>query len=158
MFRHHHQTTRRASCLGQCLHVSCMQLLQFVVQMFEEVRICSKNMTVAACNPCCLCASAASSRHVPGCMAHHICLPQSAFQKKVAQMQWPRLRCSGPGGKLQVDCAPLNCTLSTGEERWKARAYAAAVVTLAFFTTLFLVRISYAQRDFSTGVFTDFSC
>ncbi|GLC38395.1 hypothetical protein PLESTB_001582400 [Pleodorina starrii] len=40
----------------------------------------------------------------------------------------------------------------TGEERWAARGYAAAVIALALLTTLFSVHISYAQRDFSTAL------
>ncbi|GFR44756.1 hypothetical protein Agub_g6087, partial [Astrephomene gubernaculifera] len=38
------------------------------------------------------------------------------------------------------------------EERWAARGYAAAVISLALATTLFSVHISYAQRDFSTAL------
>ncbi|PNW87764.1 hypothetical protein CHLRE_01g001350v5 [Chlamydomonas reinhardtii] len=40
----------------------------------------------------------------------------------------------------------------TGEARWVARGYAAAVICLALVTTLFSVHISYAQRDFSTAL------
>ncbi|KAG1670562.1 hypothetical protein FOA52_012134 [Chlamydomonas sp. UWO 241] len=40
----------------------------------------------------------------------------------------------------------------TGAERWQARAYAAAVVSLSLANSMFLVRISYAQRNFSTAM------
>ncbi|KAF5833658.1 ABC transporter transmembrane region 2-domain-containing protein, partial [Dunaliella salina] len=39
-----------------------------------------------------------------------------------------------------------------GEERWKACSYAAATIVLALTTTGLLVKISYAQRDFSTAL------
>lgn len=41
--------------------------------------------------------------------------------------------------------------LSAGEERWKARGYAATLVTLSLATTLMLVRISYVQRSLETA-------
>ncbi|KAG1676622.1 hypothetical protein FOA52_008751 [Chlamydomonas sp. UWO 241] len=40
----------------------------------------------------------------------------------------------------------------TGTERWQARAYAAAVVSISLLNSMFLVRISYAQRNFSTAM------
>lgn len=40
----------------------------------------------------------------------------------------------------------------TGSERWKARGYAAIVVSLACLTTYFYVYISYAQKAFSTAL------
>ncbi len=36
--------------------------------------------------------------------------------------------------------------LSAGEEKWLARFYALTVIVLAFLTTIFYVRISYAQK------------
>ena len=40
----------------------------------------------------------------------------------------------------------------SGSERWKAGLFAVAVVALSFVNTIFLVRISYAQRNFSTAM------
>lgn len=42
--------------------------------------------------------------------------------------------------------------LLAGDEKWKACGYAAATISLALITTGLLVKISYAQRDFSTAV------
>lgn len=39
-----------------------------------------------------------------------------------------------------------------GEDKWRARRYAVANVALALATTLFMVRISYAQRNFQTAL------
>ena len=42
--------------------------------------------------------------------------------------------------------------LLAGEDRWRARRYAVANVALALATTLFMVRISYAQSSFQTAM------
>mmetsp|Transcript_14977 Transcript_14977/g.45203 ORF Transcript_14977/g.45203 Transcript_14977/m.45203 type:complete len:636 (-) Transcript_14977:410-2317(-) len=39
-----------------------------------------------------------------------------------------------------------------GEERWKARSYAAATIVASLMTTLLLVRVSYAQRNIQTAM------
>lgn len=42
--------------------------------------------------------------------------------------------------------------LLAGEDKWRARRYAVASVALALATTLFMVRISYAQSSFQTAM------
>ncbi|GAX77264.1 hypothetical protein CEUSTIGMA_g4710.t1 [Chlamydomonas eustigma] len=64
--------------------------------------------------------------------------------------------------KRQVDQASLLSVLPkwwylvklwfSGAEKWKAWCYTAALVSLSFINTLFLVQISYAQRNFSTAM------
>ncbi|CAG9462781.1 unnamed protein product [Pedinophyceae sp. YPF-701] len=39
-----------------------------------------------------------------------------------------------------------------GDERWRARAWAASTVAMSLVTTWLLVRISYAQKDFATAL------
>ena len=39
-----------------------------------------------------------------------------------------------------------------GEDKWRARKYGIANVALSLATTLFMVRISYAQRNFQTAL------
>jgi hypothetical protein len=41
---------------------------------------------------------------------------------------------------------------AAGDQRWKARGFAACVVALSISTTLLSVKISYAQRNFSTAL------